>query len=53
VTSDLRSDTVTKPSPSMRRAMAAADVGDDMPDGDPTTRRLERRVAELLAKVLR
>ena len=47
---DLRSDTVTKPSAAMRRAMAEAEVGDDVLDGDPTTRRLERRVAELLGK---
>jgi threonine aldolase len=40
--------TVTKPSPGMRRAMAEAEVGDDVLDGDPTTRRLEERVAELL-----
>ena len=45
---DLRSDTVTRPSPEMRRAMAEAEVGDDVLDGDPTTRRLEARVAELL-----
>ena len=45
---DLRSDTVTTPSPGMRRAMAEAEVGDDVLDGDPTTRRLEERVAELL-----
>jgi threonine aldolase len=45
---DLRSDTVTKPSAGMRRAMAEAEVGDDVLDGDPTTRRLECRVAELL-----
>ena len=45
---DLRSDTVTKPSPGMRRAMADAEVGDDVLDGDPTTRRLEERIAELL-----
>jgi threonine aldolase len=45
---DLRSDTVTRPSPAMRRAMADAEVGDDVLDGDPTTRRLEQRVAELL-----
>lgn len=45
---DLRSDTVTKPSPAMRRAMADAEVGDDVLDGDPTTRRLEARIAELL-----
>ena len=45
---DLRSDTVTKPSPAMRRAIAEAEVGDDVLDGDPTTRRLEARVAALL-----
>lgn len=45
---DLRSDTVTQPSPGMRRAMAEAEVGDDVLDGDPTTRRLEERIAELL-----
>jgi threonine aldolase len=45
---DLRSDTVTRPSPAMRRAMAEAEVGDDVLDGDPTTRRLEERTAELL-----
>jgi len=45
---DLRSDTVTKPSPGMRRAMAEAEVGDDVLDGDPTTRKLEARIAELL-----
>jgi threonine aldolase len=45
---DLRSDTVTKPTPEMRRAMAQAEVGDDVLDGDPTTRRLEQRTAELL-----
>ncbi len=45
---DLRSDTVTKPSPAMRQAMMEADVGDDLLDGDPTTQRLETRVASLL-----
>lgn len=44
---DLRSDTVTRPSASMRRAMAEAEVGDDVLDGDPTTRRLEERIADL------
>ncbi len=44
---DLRSDTVTRPSPAMRRAIADAEVGDDVLDGDPTVRRLEQRVAEL------
>ena len=47
---DLRSDTVTRPTPAMRRAMADAEVGDDVLDGDPTVRRLEERVAELLGK---
>ena len=47
---DLRSDTVTKPTAAMRRAMADAEVGDDERDGDPTMQRLERRVAELLGK---
>jgi threonine aldolase len=45
---DLRSDTVTRPTPAMRRAMAEAEVGDDVLDGDPTTRRLEERAAQLL-----
>lgn len=44
---DLRSDTVTKPSDAMRAAMAAAEVGDDVLDHDPTTARLEARIAEL------
>ena len=47
---DLRSDTVTKPSAGMRRAMADAEVGDDERDGDPTMRRLEERVAGMLGK---
>jgi threonine aldolase len=47
---DLRSDTVTRPTQAMRRAMADAEVGDDVLDGDPTVRRLEARVAELLGK---
>ena len=47
---DLRSDTVTRPTDAMRRAMAEAEVGDDVLDGDPTVRRLEARVAELLGK---
>ena len=50
MTIDLRSDTVTRPSAAMRRAMADAEVGDDVLDGDPTTRRLEACVAELLGK---
>lgn len=45
---DLRSDTVTRPSAAMRQAIATADVGDDVLDGDPTVRRLESRVASLL-----
>jgi threonine aldolase len=45
---DLRSDTVTKPSEAMRRAMAGAEVGDDVFEEDPTVRRLEERVAEML-----
>jgi threonine aldolase len=44
---DLRSDTVTKPSPPMREAMAAAEVGDDQYGEDPTVRRLEESVAAL------
>ncbi len=47
---DLRSDTVTKPSPGMRAAMAAAEVGDDVFGDDPTVNRLEERVADLLGK---
>ncbi|MGH7711902.1 MAG: threonine aldolase family protein [Gemmatimonadaceae bacterium] len=47
---DIRSDTVTKPTPEMRLAIANAEVGDDVLDGDPTTRRLETRVADLLGK---
>ena len=48
--SDFRSDTVTKPTPAMRRAMAEAEVGDDVYGEDPTLRRLEERTAELLGK---
>jgi threonine aldolase len=47
---DLRSDTVTRPTPGMRAAMHAAEVGDDVFHEDPTVRRLEERVAELLGK---
>jgi threonine aldolase len=47
-TFDLRSDTVTLPTPSMRAAMAAAEVGDDAYADDPTVAALERRVAALL-----
>ena len=45
---DLRSDTVTRPTPAMREAMAHADVGDDGYRDDPTARALEARAAELL-----
>lgn len=47
---DLRSDTVTKPTASMRAAMAAAEVGDDVYRDDPTVKALEERTAELLGK---
>ncbi|MBI3745731.1 MAG: hypothetical protein HY264_04270 [Chloroflexi bacterium] len=47
---DLRSDTVTKPTPEMRRAMAEAEVGDDVFGDDPTVHALEERAAELLGK---
>jgi threonine aldolase len=47
---DLRSDTLTKPSPGMRRVMADAEVGDDVFGEDPTVRRLEARAAGLLGK---
>ncbi len=45
---DLRSDTVTRPTPEMRRAMAEAEVGDDVYGEDPTVNRLEQRAAEVL-----
>lgn len=47
---DLRSDTVTKPTPAMRKAMADAEVGDDVFGEDPTINRLQERVAEILGK---
>ena len=47
---DLRSDTVTRPTPEMRRVMAEAEVGDDVLGDDPTVRRLEARVSDLLGK---
>ncbi len=47
---DLRSDTLTKPSPAMRRVMADAEVGDDVYGEDPTVNRLQGRVAEMLGK---
>ena len=47
---DLRSDTVTKPSPEMRKAMYEAEVGDDVFKEDPTVNKLEEYVADLLGK---
>jgi threonine aldolase len=47
---DLRSDTVTKPTPEMRRAMMEAEVGDDVYAEDPTVNRLEERAAEAAGK---
>jgi len=47
---DLRSDTVTRPTEPMRRAMAEAEVGDDVFSDDPTVNRLQEKVAELLGK---
>jgi len=47
---DLRSDTITQPTPEMRRAMADAAVGDDVLGDDPTVLALEQRTAELLGK---
>lgn len=47
---DLRSDTVTKPSPEMRAAIASAEVGDDVIGSDPTVEALQDYVAELLGK---
>ncbi|HEX6496903.1 MAG TPA: low-specificity L-threonine aldolase [Acidobacteriaceae bacterium] len=49
-TIDLRSDTVTKPTEAMRRAMAEAEVGDDVYGEDPTVNRLEKRAAEIFEK---
>jgi len=49
-TIDLRSDTVTRPTPEMRRAMAAAEVGDDVYGEDPTVNLLEERAAEAAGK---
>ncbi len=50
MTIDLRSDTVTRPTPAMRRAMATAEVGDDGYGDDPSVNELERRAAERLGK---
>src|SRR6195256_3209376 len=47
---DLRSDTVTQPTPEMRRAMAEAEVGDDVYGEDPTVNRLQERAAEVFEK---
>ena len=49
-TVDLRSDTVTKPTPEMRQAMAEAEVGDDVYGEDPTINRLEQRAAEIFGR---
>ena len=50
MTIDLRSDTVTRPTPAMRAAMAAAEVGDDVYGEDPTVNRLEARAAEIFGR---
>jgi threonine aldolase len=47
---DLRSDTVTKPTPGMRKAMAAAEVGDDVFGDDPSVNRLQDRIAAMFGK---
>src|SRR5260370_28922667 len=47
---DLRSDTVTQPTPEMRRAMADAEVGDDVYGEDPTGNRLQERAAQIFAR---
>ena len=47
---ELRSDTFTKPTPAMRRAMAEAEVGDDQYGEDPTVNKLEKRAAEVIGK---
>ena len=47
---DLRSDTVTKPTPEMRQAMADAEVGDDVYGDDPTVNRLQETAADLMGK---
>lgn len=47
---DLRSDTVTLPSPEMREAMSGAEVGDDVYDEDPTVNRLQQRAAQMMGK---
>jgi len=47
---DLRSDTVTKPTPPMREAISQAEVGDDVLGDDPTVERLQQRIAEMVGK---
>ena len=47
---DLRSDTVTHPTAAMRHAIATAEIGDDVLDGDPTVKKLEARIATMLGK---
>src|SRR2546423_9653273 len=47
---DLRSDTVTRPNPEMRRGMAEAEVGDDVYGEDPTVNRLQARAAEVFGR---
>ena len=47
---DLRSDTVTRPTPAMRQAMAEAEVGDDVYGEDPTVNRLQERAAEIFGR---
>ncbi len=47
---DLRSDTVTRPTPAMRQAMAQAEVGDDVYGEDPSVNRLQEKAAEMLGK---
>lgn len=47
---DLRSDTITQPTPAMREAIARAEVGDDVFGDDPTVNRLEAETAALLGK---
>ncbi len=47
---DLRSDTVTKPTPEMREAMAEAEVGDDVYGDDPTVTQLQEKAATMLGK---
>ena len=47
---DLRSDTITKPTPEMRKVIAEAEVGDDVHGDDPTVKKLEQRTAQILGK---